>query len=88
MTLKYAFAALAMIGGAALATPAAQAMPNGLPASSVQTSGVENVRWVCGPYRCWWQPPRHRFHGSYGYYAPRPYHQPHHRHGWNRQRGW
>jgi hypothetical protein len=88
MTLKYAIAVLAMVGGAALVAPAAQAMPNGLPTSGVHTSGVENVRWVCGPHRCWWQPQRHRVYSPYGFYAPRPHHRPHHRHGWRPHRGW
>ena len=25
---------------------------------------TENVRWVCGPYRCWWRP------NYYGYVRP------------------
>ena len=88
MTLKYAFAALAVISGVALTAPAAQAMPNGMPKSAQGTSSAENVRWVCGPYRCWWQPRPQRFYSPYAYYAPRPHYRPYARHGWGRHRGW
>lgn len=30
---------------------------------------VENVRWVCGPYRCWWRP--NYYYGPRFYAAPR-----------------
>lgn len=82
MSVKLALAGLAALGGVALMAPAASAMPNGLPAAATQSSGVENVRWVCGPHRCWWQP--RRFYRPYAYYAPRPFYgRPH----W-RQRHW
>ena len=46
----------------------ASAMPaNGLASAATQaaaTNGVQDVRYVCGPYRCWWTP---------GYYGPRYY---------------
>jgi hypothetical protein len=47
---------------------------------------IQNVRWVCGPYRCWWRPNYYayapgyyygppRFYG-YGYgYGPRPFYR-------------
>jgi hypothetical protein len=61
----------AMIGSAA-------AMPAAPLASAAQTqSGIQQARWVCGPYRCWWRP------NYYGYYGPRPYHYGWHRH-WHR----
>ena len=83
MSVKFALAGLAALGGVALAAPAASAMPNGMPAAATtQASGAENVRWVCGPYRCWWQP--RRFYAPYAYYAPpRPYYRPW-RHRWHR----
>lgn len=82
MSAKLALAGLAALGGVALMAPAASAMPNGMPAAATQASGVENVRWVCGPYRCWWQPPR--FYRPYAYYAPpRPFYRP-----WRHHRRW
>jgi hypothetical protein len=56
----------AALTGAALATVPASAMPNG-PAQHAQTSNVEQVRRVCGPFRCWWRP---NFYGAYGFYGP------------------
>ena len=73
----------------------ASALPaNGLaaPAASIkQTTGVQDVRYVCGPYRCWWRPGPY-WGPHYGYYAygPGPYwHRPWgwHRWGWRRW-GW
>jgi hypothetical protein len=46
----------------------AQAMPAAqLGASAQAASGVQEARYVCGPYRCWWRP------NYYAYYGPRPY---------------
>ena len=39
-------------------------MPNGL-SSDALASNVEQVRWVCGPYRCWWRP--NYYYGYYGW---------------------
>jgi len=71
----------------------ASAMPaNGLaaPAASVkETTDAQDVRYVCGPYRCWWRPGPY-WGPYYGYYAygPGPYwHRPWwgwHRWGWHR----
>lgn len=89
MSVKFALAGLAVLGGVALAAPTASAaMPNGLPAAATQSSGVENVRWVCGPYRCWWQPPR-RFYRPYAYYGPRRFYgRPHYGYGPRHWRRW
>ncbi|MGZ9115495.1 MAG: hypothetical protein ACXW3V_00990, partial [Methylocystis sp.] len=32
--------------------------------------GVEKARWVCGPYRCWWQP-GYGWGGGFGWGGPR-----------------
>jgi hypothetical protein len=32
--------------------------------AAATTNGMQDVRYVCGPYRCWWRP---------GYYGPRYY---------------
>lgn len=55
-----------MIGGAA-AMPAAN-----LGATAQLSSGLQDARWVCGPYRCRWRP------NYYDYYGPR----------WGWHRGW
>ena len=49
-----AFAALS----AATASGTVSAMPaDGLAPAAQQVAGdVQDVRWVCGPYRCWWTP--------------------------------
>ena len=53
----------ALIVGAASAAPIA-------PITAATPANVQNVRWVCGPYRCWWQP------NYYGYYGYGPYGYP------------
>jgi hypothetical protein len=84
MRKSYAlFAAAAVLGSVAL-TGTASAMPNGLSSTSLATSSnVEHVRWVCGPYRCWWRP---NYWGAYGFYGPRRWWGP--RWGWGWRRGW
>jgi hypothetical protein len=66
----------ALTAGAASAAPIAPAMRS-------TAASVQEVRWVCGPYRCWWRP---NYYGYYGYaYAPRPYYRAHRywrRHYW------
>jgi len=55
--LNHTLAAAAAFGVLALAPTGASAMPNGLPSiSRAAPSNVEDVRWVCGPRRCWWRP--------------------------------
>jgi hypothetical protein len=74
-----AFAALS----AATASGTVSAMPaDGLAPAAQQVAGdVQDVRWVCGPYRCWWTP------GPYWggpYWGPRPnwHHWGWHHHWW------
>jgi hypothetical protein len=70
---KYSLITALALGAFVPGSSFASAMPNGLPSTSAAVpaveapSYVENVRWVCGPYRCWWQP------GPYGFYGPRPW---------------
>jgi len=57
--LKIALVAATALSGVSLLAPAASAMPmSGLAAASndVAAGVVQDVRWVCGPYRCWWRP--------------------------------
>jgi hypothetical protein len=53
--LKISGLALAVLLGLSLPIGQASAMPaNGLAANIKQIpKSVENVAWVCGPYRCW-----------------------------------
>jgi len=71
--LKCALVAGSVLGSLALVPASALAMPNGLTsASAVSSSNVENVAWVCGPYRCWWRPYWRPYWGHYGYaWGPR-----------------
>ncbi len=66
--LRIATAAFAILAGAGMMAGSASAMPiNGqLAATAPTATDAQQVRWVCGPYRCWWRP------GYYGYYG-RPY---------------
>lgn len=83
MRLKVVVAGLVALGGVALTSGAASAMPNGL-ANANQITGssaqIEQVRWVCHPGgRCFWRP---NHYGGRGYYAP-----PRHRY-WHHGRRW
>jgi len=66
--LTYALAGLAVLGGLAMASGTASAMP----ASPIaHPSSVENVRLVCDAYgRCWHRP---SYYAAPRYYAPRVY---------------
>jgi hypothetical protein len=57
--LKLLLATAALCGGLGMTTASAMPVAN-LP--NVLATDVESVRWVCGPYRCWWRP---------GWYGPR-----------------
>ena len=87
INLKCAIAGLAALGGLALASGTASAMPNGLPAAAGQQSNVENVVMVCNAWgRCWWRPNYYvgpRVYGYGGYAGPRYYGG-----GWGYRRGW
>lgn len=89
MKLKLAFIGLAALGGVALASGTASAMPNGLAGAAPATeNNIEHVRWVCNPWgRCWWRP---NYYGAYGFYGgPRFYRGPrYYGGGWGYRRGW
>ena len=62
--LQYALVAAAALGGLAVASSPASALPNFVPTISTESpSDIQDVRWVCGPYHCWWH---HSWYGSYG----------------------
>jgi hypothetical protein len=82
MKLKLAVVALAALGGVALSSRAASAMPNGIPQAD-HISNIDQVRYVCNPWgRCWWRP---NYYRSYGFYAGPPFF--HRGWGW-RHRHW
>jgi len=52
-----ALALAASLASGVLVANASAAPVNGMAAISQQVAGeVQKVRWVCGPYRCWWRP--------------------------------
>ena len=73
-SLKLAVAAAVVIGGAFAAAPASATPmldPGVAHASDIAGATPEAVRWVCGPYRCFFRP---NYYG--GYYGPRPFYGP------------
>ena len=63
--LKYVLAGAAALGAVAFASGSASAMPNGLSSDALSSNAnVEQVRWVCGPYRCGSRP---NYYGYYGW---------------------
>src|SRR5215470_12077528 len=39
-------------------------MPAGLAKSADQIGQIEQARWVCGPFRCWWRPNYYGYTGT------------------------
>ena len=75
--------------GVALQSGQAAAMPvGGLANAAAQTADVQQVAWVCGPYRCWWRPRYAPYYGAYAWGGPGFYGRPWWRHrgpwGWRR----
>jgi hypothetical protein len=68
--LNIAMVAVTALLGAMLVSRAASAMPvSDLAAASGELSAdIQKVRWVCGPYRCWWQP---NYYYAYPFWRPR-----------------
>ena len=68
MKLKFALVGLAALGGAALSTETASAMPIGSVTIPDIASNIDQVRLVCNAYgRCWRAPGY-----AYGYYGGGP----------------
>ena len=82
MKLKFAVIGLAALGGVALVSGSASAMPNGIPQAgqiAKADTNAEQVRMVCNAWgRCWWRP---NYYGAYAYYPHRPW-------GWHRWHRW
>ncbi|MGE0034027.1 MAG: hypothetical protein AB7S93_00135 [Xanthobacteraceae bacterium] len=81
MALKHLVAGGILCAATIAALPAA-AMPIDNLARGTQAN-IEQVRWVCGPYRCWWGPNYYygpRVYRPRVYVAPRVYWGPRYRH--------
>jgi hypothetical protein len=77
-TFIYTAVGAALLGGVALSAGHAAPFPNGISAAATtQLSLIQDARWVCGPFRCFWRP---NFYGAYGFYRPWW--------GWGPRRGW
>src|SRR5919199_1563816 len=65
-TVNKALVAAAMLGALGLGGGSASAMPLSGPVAAAKalSNNTTEVRWVCGPYRCWWRP---------NYYYARPW---------------
>lgn len=59
-SLRFTLMAVAALCSGALSVTPAAAMPFAKPAVA-SDEAVQNVAFVCGPFRCWWRP---------SYYAP------------------
>jgi len=77
MKLISALVGLTALGGVALATAPASAMPVAVPAQVSQASNVERVNYVCNEWGHCWYP---HYYGGGGYYHPHYYGGWHHWH--------
>jgi hypothetical protein len=78
MKLVSALVGLAALGGVALSTATASAMPVTIPGQASQASNVQQAAYVCNGWgHCW-----HRPSDSDGYYHP------HYWGGWGWHRSW
>jgi hypothetical protein len=64
---KFRLTAAIALCGAALASGDVAAMPLGgfATAAAQASTGIHDVRWVCGPFRCWWRPSYDSYYGAY-----------------------
>ena len=89
MKLVSALVGLAALGGVALSSAAASAMPVAVPAQAAQASNVQQAAYFCNAWgHCWHQP---TYAYGYGYYHPHYYGGWgwHHRWGyWHRWHHW
>jgi hypothetical protein len=86
MKLVSALAGLAALGGVALSTGAASAMPYTIPGQASQASNIVQAAYVCNEWGHCWDRPNY----GEGYYHPHYYggwgwHRWHH---WHRYGGW
>lgn len=70
--------------GSSLIGKASAAPMNGMAAISHQvTNEIQDARWICGPYRCWWRPGPYWWGGPHWGWR----HWGWHRWGWHRRWG-
>jgi hypothetical protein len=88
--LRKALGVALVLGATALALPASTTSTAAMPLAGLddgvvrdgQTAGIDQVRWVCGPYRCHWAP-NYYYGWRRPYWGPRPYWGYRH-YGWGR----
>jgi hypothetical protein len=75
MKLVSALVGLAALGGVALSSAAASAMPVAIPGQAAQASNVQQAAYVCNEWgHCWYQPTfgygcyRPHFYGGWGWH--------------------
>jgi len=91
MSVRNTLAVALVLGATALALPAASTSAAAMPLAGLdpavvrdgQTAQIDQVRWVCGPYRCFWQPNYYAY-GGWGGPGPRWGYGP----GWGYHRPW
>ena len=76
MKIRLNFAAALVAGGLALGAGQVSAMPafDHALTTTPQAAQPEQVRWVCGPWRCFWRP--NYFYRPFAFYGPRLYWRP------------
>jgi hypothetical protein len=88
MKLVSALVGLAALGGVALSSAAASAMPVAVPGQAAQASNAQQAAYFCNAWgHCWHQP---TYAYGYGYYHPHYYGGWgwHHRWGWHHWHRW
>jgi hypothetical protein len=89
MKFSSALVGLAALGGVALSTAGASAMPAPIPGRASQASNVQQAAYVCNAWgRCWHQPSYSYYHPhydggwGYGWHRWHRWHYWHHWHHW------
>jgi hypothetical protein len=59
------------LGLTGMSVASARPASNLIPASSDLTADIRDVRWVCRPLQCWWQPNLTFPYYGYRYWEPR-----------------
>jgi hypothetical protein len=83
MALKHLVAGGILCAATMAALPAAAMPVDNIARASQANANIDQVRWVCGPYRCWWRP--NYYYGPRFYVAPRVWWGPRYRYrAWRR----
>lgn len=83
MALKHLVAGGILCAASMAALPAAAMPVDNIARATQANANIEQVHWVCGPYRCWWRPNYFygpRVYGPRVYVAPRVFWGPRYRH--------